>query len=258
MGYFVQIEPIRALKDNYIWLMTDEYSSSAWIVDPGEAHNVLAVLRERRLELKGILITHHHADHCGGVAELLSHYPNISVYGSHQSHFSHINNPVQESGVFDCLSVKVTVLEIPGHTLDHVAYRVGDHLFCGDTLFSIGCGKIFEGTAAQMYRSLNKISQLDDATQIYCGHEYTLANLKFAEMADPGNVHLHSKLAKVIQTLQDTGCTLPSLLGEERKMNPFLRVSVPEIIASVSKHIGKNLTDPVEVFYYLREWKNSL
>lgn len=237
--------------------MTNEGSSAAWIVDPGEAHNVSAVLQKRRLELKGILITHHHVDHCGGVAELLSHYPNVFIYGSHQSHISHINRRVHESETFDCLSVKARVLEIPGHTLDHVAYRVEDNLFCGDTLFSIGCGKIFEGTAAQMYRSLDKIKQLDDATKIYCGHEYTLANLKFAQIVDPDNAHLHSKLTKATQALHDTGCTLPCFLGEERKMNPFLRCTAPEIIASVSKHVGKNLTDPVEVFYYLREWKNA-
>jgi hydroxyacylglutathione hydrolase len=256
----MQIEPIRALKDNYIWLLADESSSSAWVVDPGEAHNVLAVLRERRLELKGILITHHHVDHCAGVVELLSHYPDIFIYGSHQSSHLYVNHPVQEGAIFDCLSMKVRVLEIPGHTLDHVAYLVENNLFCGDTLFSVGCGKIFEGTAAQMYCSLNKINQLDEATKIYCGHEYTLANLKFAQRVDPDNPYLHSKLIKTTQALQDkeSYCTLPSYLGEERKINPFLRCAVPEIITNVSKHIGKKLTDLVEVFYYLREWKNNL
>ncbi|MBS0349713.1 MAG: hydroxyacylglutathione hydrolase [Proteobacteria bacterium] len=253
----MKIEPIRAFQDNYIWLLTDQHSSTAWVVDPGEAHNLLAILQKRRLELTGILITHHHADHCGGVAELLSHYPNVFIYGADQTSIPQINHPVHEGETFDCMSMKVTVLAIPGHTLDHVAYLVADNLFCGDTLFSVGCGKIFEGTAAQMYHSLNKINQLDEATKIYCGHEYTLANLNFAQLVDPDNPDLHSKLLNATHAMRDHGCTLPSSLKEERKSNPFLRCTAPEIIENVSKHIAKNLVDPIEVFYYLRAWKNK-
>jgi hydroxyacylglutathione hydrolase len=253
----MKIKPIRALKDNYIWMITDQYSSNVWLVDPGEAHNALAILQKNHLELQGIFITHHHYDHCGGIAELLNYYPNVLIYGSNKSEISYINKTIGDGEIFDCLSAEVRVLEIPGHTLDHVAYLVNGNLFCGDTLFSVGCGKIFEGTAAQMYHSLNKLCQLDDDTKIYCGHEYTLANLKFALLVEPSNEYLQAKLIKATQVLHDNGCTLPSFLAEERLTNPFLRCTTPEIMTNVSKHVGKNLTDPVEVFYHLREWKNK-
>ena len=254
----MQINPIPALKDNYIWMLVDAQSSTAWVVDPGEARGVLDTLKKFNLELKGILITHHHQDHCGGIAELLHVYQNIPVYGSINSGNQHINYRVEEGQSFSCFSLEGQVLEIPGHTLDHVAYYIAKALFCGDTLFSVGCGKVFEGTAQQMYDSLSKLSHLSDDTKIYCGHEYTLANLKFAMLVDPTNKHLQQKLEKARLALQTNGCTLPGLLGEEKKINPFLRCTAPEIIASVASHTGKHLDNPVEVFHYLREWKNSL
>jgi hydroxyacylglutathione hydrolase len=254
----MRIKPIPALKDNYIWMLVDAQSSTAWVVDPGEARGVLDTLKNFNLELKGILITHHHPDHCGGIAELLHAYPDISVYGSIHSDNPHINFRIGEGQSFSCFSLEGQVLEIPGHTLDHVAYYIEKALFCGDTLFSVGCGKVFEGTAQQMYESLSKLSRLPDDTKIYCGHEYTLANLKFAMLVDPGNKLLQQKLESATLALQTNGCTLPGLLEEEKKINPFLRCTAPEIIASVASHTGKRLANPVEVFHYLREWKNSL
>ncbi len=254
----MQIKPIPALKDNYIWMITDRHSSNAWLVDPGESEKALAALKKDQLKLKGILITHHHHDHTGGVAKLLDYYPDTLIYGSDKSAIPYINRPVREGETFNCFSASAKVLEIPGHTLDHVAYLINDNLFCGDTLFSVGCGKIFEGTAAQMYHSLNKLSQLDDATKIYCGHEYTLANLKFAQLVEPTNKNLQIKLINATKSFQDHGCTLPSILEEERKVNPFLRCKVAEIKANVSKYFGKALSDPIEIFHHLREWKNEL
>jgi hydroxyacylglutathione hydrolase len=249
----MRIIPIPALKDNYIWLLISDRQQSAWVVDPGEASGVLEMLKKLDLKLAGILITHHHYDHCGGVAELLSVNPNVQVFGSTKSSNQYINCPVGEGKTILCLGRSVNVLEIPGHTLDHVAYHLGNALFCGDTLFSVGCGKVFEGTAQQMYDSLNKLSSLSDDTQIYCGHEYTLANLQFAYHVDPQNRVLQQKLKMVSQ---QKGCTLPSLLKEEKQINPFLRCNSPEIISSVENHAGKKLSSPVEVFHHLREWKN--
>lgn len=254
----MKINPIPALKDNYIWMLVDAQSSTACVVDPGEARGVQDALKKLNLELKGILITHHHQDHCGGIAELLHVYKNIPVYGSIHSSNQYINYRVADGKTFPCISEEAQVLEIPGHTLDHVAYYIGKALFCGDTLFSVGCGKVFEGTAQQMYDSLSKLGRLSDDTKIYCGHEYTLANLKFAMLVDPTNKYLQQKLEKATRALQINGATLPGLLGEEKKINPFLRCTAPEIIASVARHIGKRLNNPVEVFHHLREWKNNL
>ncbi len=256
--HHVWIQPLPALKDNYIWMLVDENSQAAWVVDPGDAKVVGSALKKLNLELRGILLTHHHPDHSGGIPELVSLYKNLPVYGAYNSATQYVNHPVKEGQTFACLSHPCRVLEIPGHTLDHVAFYLDKALFCGDTLFSVGCGKVFEGTAQQMLHSLNKISQLADDTQIYCGHEYTLANLKFALEVDPNNKFLLEKLADTIIISQEKGCTLPASLAQEKKVNPFLRCASAQIIAAVEKYAGKKLNDPVEVFHHLREWKNNL
>src|SRR5579883_1715764 len=166
------IVPIRAFTDNYIWTILDDANKNCVVVDPGDAIPVLKYLKEKDLSLAGILLTHHHADHCGGVKKLLSQFPNIPVYGSHLSKIDSISNHVKEGNQISILNTHFNVLEIPGHTLDHIAFYNENILFCGDTVFSAGCGKIFEGTAPQMYESLQKIMQLAKKIQIYCGHEY--------------------------------------------------------------------------------------
>ncbi len=254
----IKIYPLRALKDNYIWVLAEDQQGLAWVVDPGDAKVVINHLEDLDFELEGILLTHHHLDHSGGIPELLNYYKNISVCGSFESPDPYINFPFKEQNqTFNIFDIAGQAIKIPGHTLDHMAYYLSSKLFCGDTLFSVGCGKVFEGTPQQMYRSLQTLAELPDNTLVYCGHEYTLANLKFAKVVDPDNKELLQKLKKVSVISDNNGCTLPSLLAEEKRINPFLRCDQPEIIAAVSEYAGKNLQDPVEVFFYLRQWKNN-
>jgi hydroxyacylglutathione hydrolase len=253
----IKILAISVLTDNYVWMLADETTRSAWVVDPGQADKVASALTEHHLELKGILLTHHHLDHSGGIPQLLNIYKNIVVCAGASNANRYVNFPVSDNQSFTCLSKPCTAFAIPGHTLDHTAFYIENALFCGDTLFSIGCGKVFEGTSQQMLVSLNKLAALPDDTQVYCGHEYTLANLRFAVHVEPQNQLLQRKLAQITHLRQNHVCTLPSRLGEEKKLNPFLRCTAPEIIQAVENHTGKKLTDPVEVFYYLREWKNN-
>lgn len=251
------IVPISALKDNYIWCIQDPIMHNAWVVDPGDAQPVIHYLHQHHLLLSGILITHHHADHSAGVPELLRYAGDVPVFGAHNSSTRFISYPVREGERIDFNGWLFTVLAIPGHTLDHVAYHGAGILFCGDTLFSAGCGKIFEGDAKMMYHSMSQLQALDDQTKIYCGHEYTLSNLSFAQHVDPQNKYITQKIQLVKSIIKKGGCTLPALLADEKKVNPFLRCDVPEIIVAVEKQAGKKLDNPVDVFHYLREWKNS-
>jgi len=253
----IMIVPIHALKDNYIWCIFDSITHHAWIVDPGDAKPVIQYLHEHHWLLSGILITHHHADHSAGVTELLQYAGNIPVFGAHNSATRFVSCPVREGEKIDFAGWPFTVLAIPGHTLDHVAYHGAGALFCGDTLFSAGCGKIFEGDAKMMYHSLSQLQALEDQTKIYCGHEYTLSNLYFAQHVDPQNKYITQKIQLVKSIIKEGGCTLPALLADEKKINPFLRCDVSDIIAAVEKQVGKKLDNAVDVFHYLREWKNS-
>jgi len=250
------VVPVPAFKDNYIWLMRNQRYAA--VVDPGDAVPVLAYLRREKLELAAILNTHHHADHVGGNAGLLREF-RVPVYGPRNESIPEVTHPLGEGDRVDLppLGVEFEVLDIPGHTAGHIAYYGANLLFCGDTLFACGCGKLFEGTAQQMYSSLQKLANLPDATLLYCGHEYTLANIQFAKAADPHNAAL-LKLEANVRQLRELGMpTLPSDLGLEKATNPFLRCNKPEIVRSASAVTGKALTDPVSVFAAIREWKNN-
>lgn len=249
------IIPIPAFQDNYIWLiLTTE--QKAWVVDPGDATPVFDELKKHHLTLDGILITHHHHDHSGGVAALLTQWPKARVVASHKSTVNGVNEPVTKSSEILCGDYSFKVLEIPGHTLDHVAFYHSDVVFCGDTLFSVGCGKVFEGTPGEMYQSLNKLRHLPDTIQIYCGHEYTLANLQFAEKVEPQNPMIQQKLQRVLLQRQNNQPTIPSLLAEEKAINPFLRCEEPSVIRAAENYAGRTLSNPIEVFTCLRAWKN--
>jgi len=250
------VVPIPAFKDNYIWLMRNRRYAAA--VDPGDAVPVLPYLRREKLELAAILNTHHHADHVGGNAGLLREF-RVPVYGPRNESIPEVTHPLGEGDRVKLppLGVEFEVLDIPGHTAGHIAYYGANLLFCGDTLFACGCGKLFEGTAQQMYSSLQKLANLPDATLLYCGHEYTLANIQFAKAADPHNTAL-LKLEANVRQLRELGMpTLPSDLRLEKATNPFLRCNNPEIVRSASALAEKALTDPVSVFAVLREWKNN-
>ncbi len=204
------------------------------------------------------MLTHHHLDHSGGIADLLAYGGNVPVFASNLSPVKQVTHYVMEGDLITCLSWQLKVLAIPGHTNDHIAYYDEDILFCGDTLFSAGCGKIFEGTAEQMYGSLQKLAQLNNHIKIYCGHEYTSNNLYFAQQVEPQNRDITQKITAIAKLTSRQECTLPSLLAEEKKINPFLRCAIPEVAQAAEKYAGRKLTSEVEIFYTLREWKNLL
>lgn len=253
-----KIIALSALHDNYIWILLHD-DQTIWVIDPGEAAPVIQIIEQNQFILAGILLTHHHADHCAGTAQLLS-YANskIPVFASHKSPHRYVTQHLTDHTSFKLGPMSVLPLEIPGHTLDHLAYLINEeHLFCGDTLFSAGCGKIFEGTPEMMYQSLQKIVALKESTHIYCGHEYTLANLKFAHHIEPQNSHVIAKIKQVQQLIEQQQPSLPSILKEEKLINPFLRCAHPDVIQAASKIAGKKLVDEVEVFSVLRNYKNS-
>ncbi|MCS6996137.1 MAG: hydroxyacylglutathione hydrolase [Casimicrobiaceae bacterium] len=251
------IEPLPAFADNYIWAL--RHGSHVAVVDPGDAEVVEAYLAERQLELDAILITHHHGDHVGGVAKLARQH-SVAVYGPIRSGaIEGITHPVREGDWVDLesLGLAFAVWEVPGHTLDHVAYVGAGIVFCGDTLFAGGCGRLFEGSAEQLYRSLERLAALEPDTAVYCAHEYTAANLRFAQLAEPENQAVRDRIAEVERLRALGRATLPSSIGLERATNPFLRCTQPGVVASVTKRLGDRLWTPVEVFAALRQWKDT-
>lgn len=248
---------VPAFQDNYIWLVRGPADRVA-IVDPGDAEPVLAFLARERLTPAAILCTHHHGDHVGGVEDLRACY-DVPVYGPRRERIAGLTHPVAEGDRvgLPALDLALTVLDIPGHTLGHIAY-VGDGLlFCGDTLFSAGCGRLFEGTAEQMHASLGKLAALPGTTAVYCGHEYTEANLAFALAVEPDNAVARAYLHEV-EALRDRGAiTLPSTLDRERQINPFLRSNVPSVRRAAEAHAGRTLATDAEVFAAVRRWKDG-
>lgn len=251
----LHIQPILALKDNYIWAII--HQNSVLIIDPGDADPVLRFLKQKKLLPAGILITHHHWDHTNGIAQLKATYPNIPIYGPAKEKITAKTYGLQEGQQTNITNFPLfQAIDIPGHTLGHIAYHTDKILFCGDTLFAAGCGRIFEGTREQMFNSLQKIAALADDTQIYPAHEYTLHNLKFAHLIEPNNAAVKKRLVEVEALRKENKPTLPTTLALEKATNPFLRCDQPEIIDTVSKQAGYAITNVMDVFAYLREWKN--
>lgn len=252
----LQIIPISAFKDNYIWLLHNEVR--AIVVDPGDATPVLESLLKLKLNLHSILITHHHHDHIGGVAQLIEAFPNAVVYAPklEKFNFEHISLSEGDVVEFSEFNLKLTVIDLPGHTLGHIAYysQNTDHnlLFCGDTLFGAGCGRLFEGTAAQMFSSLQKLAVLPKNTKVYCTHEYTMHNINFALTLEPNNQALIERFNETL-ILRDLNLpSLPSSIALELATNPFLRCNSKEIQASIQHNQASSL----EVFSVIREMRN--
>jgi hydroxyacylglutathione hydrolase len=246
---------IPAFKDNYIWLLRN--GAAAVVVDPGDARPVLDVLEREGLSLTAILITHHHTDHQGGIASLLAQHP-CEVFGPAAESITGLTQPLRggETIRLDSLEAEFRVLPVPGHTLGHLAYYGAGCLFCGDTLFGAGCGRLFEGTPAQMLDSLERLAALPEETAVYCAHEYTEANLRFALAVEAGNRHLQARVDEVAVTRAKGLSTVPFTIALERATNPFLRCNETEVIVS-AKCRGPGIDGPLQVFTALREWRNS-
>lgn len=247
-----------AFEDNYLWMLHD--GRCAVVVDPGDAAPVCAALEQGSLELAAILVTHHHPDHVGGLEALLSRHP-APVYGPQDQRLPAVVQARSEGDALDLLGLTVRVMEVPGHTATHLAYYTepageAPLLFCGDTLFSAGCGRLFEGTPAQMQHALQRLAELPGNTRVCCAHEYTISNVRFARAVEPGNTALQAYEAHC-QSLRAIGQpTLPAELARELEINPFLRWHEPAVQTAARAH-GAASDDPVDVFAAIRQWKNE-
>jgi hydroxyacylglutathione hydrolase len=246
---------IPAFKDNYIWLLRK--GASAAVVDPGDARPVLAVLEREGLSLRTIFVTHHHADHQGGVSSLLARYP-AEVFAPAAELIAGVTTPLRGGETIRpaFCDDDFQVIAVPGHTLGHLAYYAAGCLFCGDTLFAGGCGRLFEGSAEQMADSLARLAALPEQTAVYCAHEYTEGNLRFALAVEPGNHRLQSRVNEVAVARAKGLATVPSTIAIEKASNPFLRCAEPEVVKSVKRRVAE-AADEVAVFAALRKWKDG-
>ena len=251
----LSVEPIKAYTDNYIWLVSTNEGSI--VVDPGESKEILNLIDANEIDLKGVLITHHHYDHTNGLLDLTNKM-NLEVYGPKK--IEGINNIVKESDKFSLIGIDFEVIEIPGHTLDHLAFYSSNNkdpiLFCGDTLFAGGCGRVFEGTFEQMFMSLKKISKYPKETKVFCGHEYTLSNLKFALEVDKDNKDLVNEFNNIEKLISSDIPSLPTNLNKELKLNPFLRCHDIDIKNKVIEKFDI-IDDELQIFTALRKWKDN-
>ena len=253
----VQISAIPAFTDNYIWCLHNQ--THAVVVDPGDAEPVLAFCKQNGLSLEAVLITHHHRDHTGGIARLASANPSLPVIGPAGGHIRGITRSVDEGDDIhlNVVNCAFTVMELPGHTLDHIAFYGHGLVLCGDTLFSGGCGRLFEGSPAQMHHSLNKLKRLPDSTRVFCTHEYTQANMQFALAVEPDNEVLQQHANLVEKLRSEDNITLPSSMQKEKAINPFLRSHKASVAAAASQWQGEELDDDTAVFAALRRWKDQ-
>jgi len=256
----LEISPIRAFADNYIWSLRKPGGRLAAVVDPGDEAPVLAFLAREGLELGAILVTHHHADHTGGVRDLLAAFPGAPVFGPAGERIPAMSRPLREGDIvrLEGIDAQFTVWDVPGHTAGHIAYYEADArvLFCGDTLFAAGCGRVFGGTLHDLHASLQRIAGLPTDTLLYCAHEYTLDNLGFAQWVEPDNPDLPRREASERARRSRGEPTVPSALRLELATNPFLRVAREEVRQAAERYAGRALASDQEVFAVIRTWKD--
>ncbi len=253
------ITPIPAFDDNYIWTLSTTGSLEVAVVDPGDADVVAAYLQDHNLNLAAILITHHHWDHTDGVESLVSSY-DCPVYGPADSPFKGITRPLEDGDTLTLLGHNIRVYAVPGHTLDHISYYLASdtpQLLCGDTLFLAGCGRLFEGTPEQMHQAMSFFSTLPDNTEVYCTHEYSLANLAFAAAVEPGNSAITDSIKRCKDLRADNLPTVPTSIGTEKQINPFMRSTEASVRDAAEQHCGVVMNNATEVFAAIREWKNN-
>ncbi|MCL9684660.1 hydroxyacylglutathione hydrolase [Legionella maioricensis] len=250
------VYPIPAFLDNYIWAIIDKKEGTFDCVDPGEAEPVLAFAKTHNLKLRTILLTHHHNDHIGGVGQLIKKYPTCFVYGPRDNRIPYVTHQVHANQTIQVGNYSFLVLSNPGHTSSHISYYEPEQgwLFCGDTLFSAGCGRVFDGTMEELHQSMLLFKNLPPTTQIFCAHEYTQQNLRFAQTVEPHNSAIKTHLNNLHQ--QSTSCSLPSTLDLELSINPFLRTGNKDVINYALQH-GALSSESLEVFRTLRNQKNA-
>lgn len=252
----MRVHAIEAFDDNYIWAIETKNNDKVIIVDPGEAKPVQQWLEQNSKSIETILVTHHHYDHTGGIAELLEQ-TSCPVIGPQNPEIKTLTQTVTEGDELTVGGIQWQVLTTPGHTLDHISFYTPGFLFCGDTLFSGGCGRMFEGTPEQFTQSLLKLRKLPGETRVFCAHEYTEANVSFALKVEPENAVLQSYAEKVRMLREQEQITLPSTLQLELAINPFLRFDQKSVIEAANKHAGSVKNSPEDVFYTIRQWKDN-
>jgi hydroxyacylglutathione hydrolase len=259
----LQVTAIAAFEDNYIWIFGHEGGTDVAVVDPGDAAPVLAALTLSGRKISDILITHHHPDHTGGIRDLLAVYPEARVLGPHNDRIPALTQLVSDNEEVSILGCRFNVMAVPGHTLDHVAYFSNDKnngvqpvVFCGDTLFSSGCGRLREGTPAQLLESLQRLAALPSETLVYCTHEYTLSNLRFALHIEPDNIDYQERMAECTRLRSEGKPTLPSTIARELRTNPFLRCRSESLSAIIQTQFGLFPASELDVFTHLRRWKD--
>ncbi|ARD46182.1 hydroxyacylglutathione hydrolase [Colwellia sp. PAMC 21821] len=258
----MKVSMIKAFSDNYIWAISSNTSQNMALVDPGDASVCIEFIEQQQLQLSNILITHHHADHVGGINTLVEYCKNkqwpLTIYGPESENIPHCDVALNDSHTVKLadLGFEFSIIDLPGHTSGHIAYLSQDNLFCGDTLFSGGCGRLFEGTPSQMLSSLEKLSALPERTHVYCAHEYTQANLNFALTVEPGNSELVHYYNQVLQKREQGIATIPTSIMLEKKINPFLRCHEPSLMTSASEYSEVKVEDKLKAFTIIRAWKD--